>query len=442
MAANAKFPEVPSFQFFKNAGSILKNPLPFHHKNFENLGDSFRLNLGLGNSVVFSRDADFALYALRTNQKNFRKSEIQTKDLAKYVGKGLLTAEGENWKFQRKLIQPAFHRKNLYTLLDFMVSAIDEELKRIQLDKEIDVFPIFNDLAFKVVVKSLFSDAIGSEEINRLQLITEETQKMLVKELRQPYKKWWFNLSGELKQNLALSEEARKILLRIINRRRNTTTESKDLLDMLMNLTYDDGSKMTEKQLIDEILILFIAGHETTANALSFSAQLIAQHPKVQDKLYDEILQNKKANLASFDILKHSSYSECVIQESMRLFPPVYFIDRENIDEDEFNGFYIPENTSLLFSIYEIHRSEKYWENAEQFQPERFQNNEKVSSFYFPFGAGPRKCIGNNFAMYEIILVLNQLLKDFKIIKVKDDIEIFPLISLKPKNAILKFEKR
>lgn len=442
MATNAKFPEVPSYKFFQNAGSILKNPLPFHHKNFEKLGDSFRLNLGLGNSVVFSRDADFALYALRANQKNFRKSEIQTKDLAKYVGKGLLTAEGENWKFQRKLIQPAFHRKNLYTLLDFMVSAIDEELKRIQLDKEIDVFPIFNDLAFKVVVKSLFSDAIGSEEINRLQLITEETQKMLVKELRQPYKKWWFNLSGELKRNLALSEEAREILLRIINRRRNTTTESKDLLDMLMNLTYDDGSKMTEEQLIDEILILFIAGHETTANALSFSAQLIAQHPKVQDKLYDEILQNKKANLAFFDILKHSSYSESVIQESMRLFPPVYFIDRENIAEDEFKSFHIPENTSLLFSIYEIHRSDNYWENAEQFQPERFQNNEKVSSFYFPFGAGPRKCIGNNFAMYEIILVLNQLLKDFKIIKVKDDIEIFPLISLKPKNAILKFEKR
>ena len=442
MATNAKFPEVPSYKFFQNAGSILKNPLPFHHKNFEKLGDSFRLNLGLGNSVVFSRDADFALYALRANQKNFRKSEIQTKDLAKYVGKGLLTAEGENWKFQRKLIQPAFHRKNLYTLLDFMVSAIDEELKRIQLDKEIDVFPIFNDLAFKVVVKSLFSDAIGSEEINRLQLITEETQKMLVKELRQPYKKWWFNLSGELKRNLALSEEAREILLRIINRRRNTTTESKDLLDMLMNLTYDDGSKMTEEQLIDEILILFIAGHETTANALSFSAQLIAQHPKVQDKPYDEILQNKKANLAFFDILKHSSYSESVIQESMRLFPPVYFIDRENIAEDEFKSFHIPENTSLLFSIYEIHRSDNYWENAEQFQPERFQNNEKVSSFYFPFGAGPRKCIGNNFAMYEIILVLNQLLKDFKIIKVKDDIEIFPLISLKPKNAILKFEKR
>ncbi|WP_127845587.1 cytochrome P450 [Psychroflexus aestuariivivens] len=442
MAVNAEFPQVPSYQFFKNAGSILKNPLPFHHKNFEKLGNTFRLNLGFGNSVVFSRDADFALHALRTNQKNYRKSEIQTKDLAKYVGQGLLTSEGEDWKFQRKLIQPAFHRKNLYTLLDYMVSAIDEELNRIQLDKEIDVFPIFNDLAFKVVVKSLFSDAIGSEEINRLQLITEETQKMLVKELRQPYKKWWFNLSGELKRNLALSEEARKILLRIINRRRETTTESKDLLDMLMNLTYDDGSKMTEEQLIDEILILFIAGHETTANALSFSTQLIAQHPKVQDKLYDEILQNKKANLASFDILKHSSYSECVIQESMRLFPPVYFIDRENIAEDEFKGFQVSPNTNLLFSIFEIHRSDKYWENAKQFQPERFQNDEKVSSFYFPFGAGPRKCIGNNFAMYEIILVLNRLLKDFKIIKVKDDIEILPLISLKPKNAILRFEKR
>lgn len=435
-----KFPEVPSIEFFKHAGSILKNPLPFHHKNFEALGDTFRLNLGFGNSVVFSRDPDFAIYALRDNQKNFRKTEIQTKDLAKYVGHGLLTSEGEDWKFQRKLIQPAFHKKNLYTLLDFMIEAIDKELERIEVDTTIDIFPIFNDLAFKVVVKSLFSDAINSEEISKLQFITEETQKMLVKELRQPYKKWWFLLSGELRKNLKLSQEARDLLSGIIKRRKESGPQDKDLLDMLMALHYEDGSKMGEEQLIDEILILFIAGHETTSNALSFTIQLIGQKPEVQEKMFSEIEKLKDA--APFDILKESTYTQNVIEESMRLFPPVYFIDRQNMDEDSFKGFEIPKNTTLLFSVHQIHRNEQNWENPTDFDPSRFAKSRSVSDFYFPFGAGPRKCIGNNFAMYEITLALHQLLKTYKIEEVKEDIEIQPLISLKPKNAFVKFSKR
>lgn len=440
MPTSIPFPEVPSIEFFKHAGSILKNPLPFHLKNFEKLGDTFRLNLGFGNSVVFSRDPEFAIYALRDNQKNYKKTEIQTKDLAKYVGHGLLTSEGEDWKFQRKLIQPAFHRKNLYTLLDFMVEAIDKELDRIEVGKTIDIFPIFNDLAFKVVVKSLFSDAINSEEMARLQHITEETQKMLVKELRQPYKKWWFLLSGELKRNLGLSQEARTLLSGIIKRRKDSGQKGKDLLDMLMALTYEDGSKMDEEQLIDEILILFIAGHETTSNALSFTIQLIGQDKEVQDKLNSEIQRLGEASL--FDILKESHYTQNVIEESMRLFPPVYFIDRQNIEADTFKGFEIPKNTSLLFSVHQIHRNAENWKNPTKFSPQRFEEFRSISDFYFPFGAGPRKCIGNNFAMYEITLALHQLLKKFKIEEVKSEIEIQPLISLKPKNAFVKFTKR
>ncbi|GAA0751192.1 cytochrome P450 [Psychroflexus lacisalsi] len=435
-----QLPEVPSIDFFTHAGGILKNPLPFHQKNFEKLGDTFRLNLGFGNSVVFSRDPEFAIYALRDNQKNFKKTEIQTKDLAKYVGHGLLTSDGDEWKFQRKLIQPAFHRKNLYTLLDFMVEAIDKELDRIEVDKTIDIFPIFNDLAFKVVVKSLFSDAINSEEIARLQFITEETQKMLVKELRQPYKKWWFILSGQLKRNLGLSQDARDLLSGIIKRRRDSKQEGKDLLDMLMGLSYEDGSKMNEEQLIDEILILFIAGHETTSNALSFTIQLIGQKGKVQEKLFSEIKDLEERSL--FEVLKESKYNQNVIEESMRLFPPVYFIDRQNIEEDSFKGFEIPKNTTLLFSVHQIHRNAKNWDNPSDFNPDRFAETRSVTDFYFPFGAGPRKCIGNNFAMYEITLALHQLLKKFKIEEVKPEIEIQPLISLKPKNAFVKFSKR
>ena len=140
--------------------------------------------------------------------------------------------------------------------------------------------------------------------------------------------------------------------------------------------------------------------------------------------------------------MKDSKYTEDVIQESMRLFPPVYFIDRQNIERDTFKGFEIPQGTTLLFSVHQIHRNATNWENPTQFKPERFQESRSVSNFYFPFGAGPRKCIGNNFAMYEITLAIHRLLKTYKIEQVNKEIEIQPLISLKPKNAIVTFSKR
>ncbi|GGE04692.1 cytochrome P450 [Psychroflexus salis] len=414
--------------------------MPFHHRNFEKLGDTFQLNLGLGKHVVFSRDQDLAILALQKQQKDFIKSPIQTKDLVKYVGKGLLTVEGEEWKTQRKLLQPTFYKKNIYQLLDLMQDAIVKQLQNIKTDQPIDVFPIFNDLAFKVVAKSLFSDAISNEQISRLQYITEEAQNMLVKELRQPYKKWWFIWSGELKKKLLLTKEALQIIEGIITKRRKQSSQKEDLLDMLLHTTYEDGSSMTHEKLLDEILILFIAGHETTSNALSFTTQLIARNPDVQQKLIQEVDQNKLRT--PLDVLKNSPFTTAVIEESMRLYPPVYFIDRVNTKTLKFKDYTIPKNTSLLFSLYEMHRKQEFWEEPLNFIPERFLNGKNHAAYYFPFGAGPRKCIGNNFAMYEIILVMQELFAKYQIEFTNQPIEILPLISLKPKNAILHFNYR
>ncbi|HET8803756.1 MAG TPA: cytochrome P450, partial [Aequorivita sp.] len=257
-----KIPSVPVFQFLIHSTQILKNPLPFHHKNFETKGDTFRLKLGFGKSVIFSRDAGFAQYALQKNQKNYTKSPIQTKDLSKYVGCGLLTSEGELWQKQRKLIQPAFHKKQLINLLETIQNAINSELQKIETNKAIDIFPVFNDLAFQTVVKSLFSSAVDQKEINKLQQITESAQQMLVKELRQPYLGWWFKLSGKIEKHISETNEARAILKKLVNERRNSGKREDDLLDMLLEARYEDGSAMEEGQLIDEILILFTAGHE------------------------------------------------------------------------------------------------------------------------------------------------------------------------------------
>jgi len=438
-----KIPEVPLSKFIKHSLEILKNPLPFHHKNFTEQGDIFKLKIGFTNSVFFCRDASFAEYVLQKNQKNYVKSKIQTEDLVKYVGKGLLTSEGEHWKKQRKLIQPAFHKKYLENLLGTIRTAILSEYKKIEPDTSIDIFPILNDLAFQTVVKSLFSSAAGQEDINRLQFITEAAQKMLVKELRQPYLGWWFNVSGKIEKHIDLTKEAREILKRIVGERRISEEKNNDLLDMLLDARYDDGNEMDEEQLIDEILILFTAGHETTSNALTFTCQLLAQHPEWQEKIYNEIIEVTNDTDDVMTAIMSSKICQQVLEESMRLYPPAYFIDRVNIEDDQFNDINIKAGSNLLFSVYEIHRHPELWEQPNKFKPERFnEGSRKFSSQYFPFGAGPRKCIGNNFAMFEMIIAVRELVSKFKIYPNFDRIDITPLITLKPKNALLTFDKR
>ncbi|WP_204344871.1 cytochrome P450 [Psychroserpens algicola] len=440
---NDNIPTVPLNRFIKHSLEILKNPLPFHHKNFTEQGDVFKLKIGWNTSVFFCRDAAFAEYVLQKNQKNYVKSKIQTEDLVKYVGKGLLTSEGDHWKKQRKLIQPAFHKKQLQNLLESIQSAILSEYNRIEENTVIDIFPILNDLAFQTVVKSLFSSAANQNDINRLQYITEAAQKMMVKELRQPYLGWWFKASGKIEKHIALTREARDILKRIVNERRLSKARENDLLDMLLDARYDDGNPMDEEQLIDEILILFTAGHETTSNSLTFTCQLLALHPQWQEQIFKEFSDVKKETTDLMAVVMASKVCQQVIEESMRLYPPAYFIDRVNISDDNFNGMHFDAGSNLLFSVYEIHRHPELWKQPNTFLPERFaEGGRKFSSQYFPFGAGPRKCIGNNFAMFEMIIAVTELVSKFKIYPDFEVIDITPLITLKPKNAFLKFVKR
>lgn len=435
-------PQVPLHKFLIHSANILKNPLPFHHKNFVEKGDTFRLKIGFNKSVIFSRDAALAEYVLQKNQKNFTKSKIQTQDLAKYVGNGLLTAEGQHWKQQRKLIQPAFHKKNLVNLLNVILSAIKTEYRKIEVDRSMDVFPIFNDLAFQSVVKSLFSSAADSNEIKRLQYITEAAQRMLVKELRQPYLNWWFKRSGKIQKHLNLTNEARDILGRMVKDRENSDKPEGDLLDMLLGSQYADGSFMEKEQLIDEILILFTAGHETTSNALSFTSQLLALYPQWQEKIYQET-KDIDENSSLMEFVMSAKFTQQVVEESLRLYPPAYFIDRVNLEPDEFESKDFEAGSNLLFSIHEIHRHPDLWDDPDSFKPERFENGgQQYSAHYFPFGAGPRKCIGNNFAMFEMILAIAELVKNYHLIPDFSEIEITPLITMKPRNARIVFSSR
>ncbi|MCF6348286.1 MAG: cytochrome P450 [Flavobacteriaceae bacterium] len=178
---------ISRFHIFKNRKQILKNPLVFHRENFERYGDSFRIKLGQKHPLIFTRDPGFIKHVLQKQHKKYQKSPIQTVDLAKYIGHGILTSNGDHWRTHRRMVQPAFHKEKLKNLMGTIREAIQSELQRIVPNKTYDVFPLMRDLAFQVVAKSLFSSVNIRPQMEQLQSITETNQEMLVKEMRQPY---------------------------------------------------------------------------------------------------------------------------------------------------------------------------------------------------------------------------------------------------------------
>lgn len=437
-------PLISRFQVFKNARRILKNPLPFHHWNFNKYGDHFRVQLGAKETVLFTRSPELIKHVLQKQHKIYWKSPLQTVDLAKYIGYGILTSNGEHWRTHRRMVQPAFHKKKLISLLGIMLEAIQYELKRIEPDSVQDAFALMGDLAFQVVAKSLFSSTDSRKNMVRLKKITEVNQRMLIKEMRQPYLKWWFRWNGEIKKHMGFAQEARKILFDIIEKRKDSGEAKDDLLDMLLQAKYEDGTAMPNEQLIDEVLILFTAGHETTANALSFSLYLLATHPEIQEKAYKEAAQVDFENIDLVLALGQLPYLKQCLEETLRLYPPAYVIDRIATSDDECNGIAIPKGTLVLLSVYELHRYAGFWENPLIFDPERFDvaHKKELGDFFYPFGAGPRMCVGNNFAMYEMVLALAEILRKYRISTPLEAIEINPLITLKPKQVPIIFETR
>ena len=327
-----------------------------------------------------------------------------------------------------------------------MREAILQELERIEPGKVQNVFPLMGDLAFQVVAKSLFGSSDIREKMSRLQYITEANQRMLIKEMRQPYLKWWYRLSGKIDKHLKMAGEGKRLLLEIVEERRSSGLEKDDLLDMLLKARYEDGSPMPDGQLLDEVMILFTAGHETTANALSFTLFLLAKNPAIQDQVYEEVskvdLEDGRVDLVQ-EVMQLQFVKQC-IEEALRLYPPVYVIDRVATEDDTFEDISLPKGTMVLMSIYELHRYGHFWNRPLEYDPNRFKGTDKkdYGDHYYPFGAGPRMCVGNNFAMYEMILTVAAILKKYSLRSDLKTVELNPLISLKPKEVPLKFVPR
>jgi cytochrome P450 len=432
-------------RFFLDAEGVRKNPIPFHKRYFDKFGDSFSLKIGISKYIILSRDNEIAQHILQKNQKNYHKSKFQSVYLSKYLGHGLLTVDGDFWLKQRRLIQPAFHKQKMNQLVENMDQTIVSELDCLVDEESVDLFPVMSQLAFNVVAKSLFELSISEEKLNRIKFIIEEVQNFLIKEIRLPHKAWWFSVTGQVKKHLELAQENNLIIKEIIEERTTSKKEVNDLLNMLLETRYEDtGEGMSIQQLIDEIKILFIAGHETTANALTFTLYLLGKHPEIQEKVFQEIIEIESSTNDLVEQLQKMTYLNAVLNESMRLYPPAWITDRQNVEDDTLGQFYIKKGTLIGVSFYELHRNPKYWKNPNDFIPERFLGEEKKQSmqYFYPFGAGPRMCIGAGFAIYEMCLTLSQIVKKYVIKSTKTEIQFNPLITLKPVGVEVLFSKR
>jgi cytochrome P450 len=374
------------------------------------------------------------------NASNFVKSR-NYRVLKLVLGKGLLTSEGAFWQRQRKLAQPSFRHDSIARYAETIVNSTRHMLDGWRGGQTRDVHEEMMAVTLTVVAKSLFGADV-SEEANKVGNALRDVSNQL---LAMPNMSFFLPEFVPLPSTLRLRRAVReldRVIYSIIRARRAANSHSPDLLQVLLDAQEDDGSRMTDEQLRDEMMTLFVAGQETTSVALSWAWYLLAGHPEVEAELVDElrgVLNGREAGVAD---LRALAYTEMVVKETMRLYPPAWVIGRQALNNFEVHGYRLPAGTNVLLVPWITHRDARFYREPEKFDPDRWREdptrNGRLPRFaYFPFGGGPRVCIGAGFAMMEATLLLATIAQRFRLSLLLDrSIEMLPSLTLRPKNGI------
>lgn len=418
---------------------FLKHPINYITKNMEEFDGTYSVSIGLTNHIILTQDPGFISYVLKENQRNYQKSGFAVERAVKFLGNGLVFSDGDYWRRQRRLIQPGFHRQKIQNLAANVLNTIQTNLPQFPIGKEVDIYPIINKLTFKILIKSLFDIPIAPKMMELFDRGFGDLQDFLISDINNPLRRLLYPFNGKERKAVAQVHEIRTLILNIIKERKSNEGEFSDILDMLLNSRYEDtGEAMANEPMIDELLIFLSAGQETTANTLAWILYLLAAHPEIQEKLYQTVANKPIESVAN------NLYLQGIIQEGMRLYTTTWSTQRVAINDDSFGEYVYPKGTVIVPFFFGLHRDKNLWDNALQFQPERFMEGEKLAKYkhFFPFGAGPRMCIGNHFALMEMAYFLVEFVKTYKIKTTKQLPEMEALITMRPDKVVLNMEKR
>jgi cytochrome P450 len=436
--AKLKFPPGPSTGLRRWSLGPLNNgdPLKYFTGLMREYGDLVSLRV-LNFRILLLNHPDHIEDVLVNHPRKFVKGRV-LKANKRVFGSGLLTSEGDFWLRQRRLAQPAFHRVRIAGYASTMVEYTERLLHEWQDGEERDIHKEMMRLTLQIVGKTLFDadverDAqdVGKSMELLLELGADFRRTVLIPN--------WLPTPANLRLEGAI-RKIEKVLYRIIAEKRASGCDAGDLLSMLLAAQDEDGSCMTDQQLRDEAITLFLAGHETTANTLSWTWWLLAQNPAVEAKLHAELRSVLGGRTPSLDDLPKLVYTNHIITESMRLYPPAWGTARTAIEDHEIAGYAVPKGSGVSFAQWTVHRDARWYDMPEEFRPERWEGDllKRIPRFaYFPFGGGPRQCIGNSFALMEAALVLATIAQQYRF-RLVEGHPVVPLasITLRPRYGI------
>jgi cytochrome P450 len=406
---------------------------------YAQLGDAYRVYApGRQSHTWVFNHPDDVRRILVNNHRNYTKG-VGFDRIKILLGNGIIVSEGEFWKRQRRMMQPAFHRRILGQFDGVIARANDRLLaewqRRCAAGEPVNVTDDMSVMTLEIILSTIFGDDLAA--------MTRETGE-------NPFAV----LTAEPTRDLRFAYQFRKLTTLIgkcVARRRAAggapAGDHPDYVAMLLNARdKETGDGMTDKEIVDEITTMVVAGHETTASALNWIWYLLGEHPEVEAKLHAEIDASEEVAVPTLQAMEALPYANRVIREAMRLYPPVWVISRRTIEADTLAGFEVPPDTDVFFSPYFVHRHPEFWSDAEKFMPERFEQHpeDRPRLTYIPFSAGAHHCIGETLAIFEMLVHLNRFARRFRLRRIDNDpVEFEALINLRATRPfIMRLEPR
>ncbi|HZW02487.1 MAG TPA: cytochrome P450 [Anaerolineaceae bacterium] len=419
---------------------VWRDPLNFFLQAGIDYGPVARLEMGAKVFYLVTGPEEVK-YVLQDHHHNYRKGYDQARPL---MGNGLVTSEGSFWLKQRRLIQPMFNRGRLAFFSNFMTQATEEMLQRWQTAAErgdtLDMADEMMRLTQTIIVRAMFSTEIG-DQAGALGTAFDEALGYLNRVLFSPSPLLTTLPTPANRRHQRALQYLDDFIYGLITAKRRSGEDSNDLLSLLVfSRDEETGEGMDDRQIRDELMTIFLAGHETTANALAWTWYLLSKNPQVETRLVAEIDSVLDGQPPAMDDLQKLVYTPLVLHEALRLYPPAWMFARHAVEDDVVGGYAIPKGEMLMFSPYVTHRLPEHWPKPDRFDPERFlpeRSQDRHRFAYYPFGGGPRLCLGNNFALTEAQLVLARVLQRFRLHLIAGvEVRPTPIATLQPRPGV------